>query len=127
MRKILFTILSVFVFSTCSTCKVTKLSPIREIQYGSGGGFTGNVTAYTLKSDGTLWRQNKQIAKLSCEELSPIFELAEQLPKENYVQPGNMYSFIQVVMKDTIFYYSWTADKVPDLKVTELYTKLNKQ
>lgn len=126
MKKILFVII-LFVLCSCSTCKVAKLSPIQEIQYGSGGGFTGNVTTYTLKSDGTLWQQEKQISKLSCDALSSIFELAEQLPKEDFVQPGNVYSFVKIISKDATYYYAWTAGKLPDAKVTELYTKLNNQ
>lgn len=125
MRNILFVILSAFVLSACSTCKVAKSSPIQEIQYGSGGGFTGNVTTYTLKSDGTLWQQEKQISKLSCDALSSIFDLAEQLPKEGFVQPGNVYSFVKIISKDATYYYAWSAGKLPDTKVTELYTKLN--
>ena len=125
MRNGIFIILSALVLSACSTCKVAKLSPIQEIQYGSGGGFTGNVTTYTLKSDGTLWQQEKQISKLSCDALSSIFELAEQLPKEDFVQPGNVYSFVKIISKDATYYYAWTAGKLPDTKVTELYSKLN--
>ena len=126
MRNILF-ILSALVLYACSTCKVAKLSPILEIQYGSGGGFTGNVTTYALKSDGTLWQQEKQISKLSCDALSSIFNLAEQLPKENFVQPGNVYTFVKIISKDATYYYAWSAGKLPDTKVTELYTKLNNQ
>lgn len=124
MKKVIYVIIALLL-SACSTCKVAKSSPIREIQYGNGGGFTGNVTTYTLKSDGTLWQQEKQIFKLSCDALNSIFELAEQLPKEDFVQPGNVYSFVKIISKDATYYYAWTAGKLPDAKVTELYTKLN--
>ena len=117
----------ILLFAACSTSKVTKPSPIQKIQYGSGGGFAGNVTTYTLKADGTLWLQEKQIAKLSCDDLSSLLELAEQLPNENYVRPSNTYYFVQVILKDTTYYWSWNAGNLPDPKVTELYIKLNKR
>ena len=111
----------------CSICKVRRTSPISEIQYGSGGGFTGGVISYTLKSDGSLWKNDKQISKLSCDSLSAIFQMADQLPKENFVQPGNAYSFIKIISKNTTCYYAWFAGDLPDTKVIELYTKLNNQ
>ena len=126
MKKVIYVIIALLL-SACSTCKVAKSSPIQEIQYGSGGGFSGTVSAYTLKSDGTLWQQKKQISKLSCAALCSIFELAEQLPKEDFVQPGNVYSFVKIISKDATYYYAWAAGQLPDAKVIELYSKLNNQ
>ena len=113
--------------SACSTCKVAKLSSIREIQFGNGGGFMGTVTTYCLKVDGSLYKQEQMLKKLTCDSLSIIFELAEQLPKEDFIQPGNTYYFIRLVSREASLYYTWTWENKPNDKIIELYTKLSKQ
>ena len=126
MKKILF-LLFIFLLSACSTCKVAKQSPIREIQFGNGGGFTGVVTTYCLKADGALYKQEQMIKKLTCDSLSSIYELAEQLPKEDYIHPGNTYSFIKIMSRDSTYYYAWMWENKPHVIFVELYTKLSKQ
>lgn len=117
----------VLLFTACSTCKVVKESPIQKIQFGYGGGFTGLVTSYELNADGSLLGQSKKITKLSCDSISAIFELAEQLPEQNYIRPGNMYSFVRIITKDKTLYYTWSWPNQPDNKVIELFNKLNTQ
>lgn len=120
-------ILLIFLLSECSTCKVAKRSPIREIQFGSGGGFVGVATTYNLKADGALYKQEQMIKKLSCDSLCIIYELAEQLPQEDFIFPGNTYSFIRLVLHDTTYYYTWSWENKPNDKIVELYTRLSKQ
>lgn len=126
MKNIL-PILIVFLFFACSMCKIAKQSSIQEIQFGNGGGFIGVETTYSLKADGSLWKQDRKIKKLSCDSLNTIYELAEQLPQEDYMHPGNTYSFIRLVSRDTMYYYTWTWENKPNFKIVELYTKLHKQ
>lgn len=126
MKKLLLLPL-VLAFCACSVCKVAKQSPITEIQFGSGGGFTGAVTTYTLKNDGSLWKQDDKIKKLSCDSISSIYDLAEQLPKVSFVHPSNTYSFVRIISSGTTYYYTWSFGTMPDKKVTELYKKLNRQ
>ena len=126
MKKLLILPL-LLTLCACSTCKVAKQSPINEIQFGNGGGFTGAVTTYTLKNDGTLWKQDDKIKKIPCDSISSIYELAEQLPKENFVHPSNTYSFVRIISSGNTHYYAWSFGNMPDKKVTELYQKLNKQ
>ena len=126
-RKILF-LLSVVVLTACSTCKVEKSTSIHEIQFGNGGGFTGIVTSYSLKSNGILLKEGKKISKLSCDSLEAIFEIAEQLPKENFVHPNNTYSFIKVFSDGKTYYYSWSCgNMVPHEKIIDLHNKLMRQ
>lgn len=126
MKKV-YLILIVILLSACSTCKVAEKSPIREIQFGNGGGFTGALTTYYLKADGSLWKQGQKLKNLSCDSLSTIYELAEQLPQEDFIYPNNTYSFIRLTSRDTTYYYTWSWGEMPDKKVIELYLKLNKQ
>jgi len=121
-------ILFAILFVSCTTCKVAKTSPIREIQFGSGGGFTGARTTYSLKADGSLWKGNEKIKTLSCDSLTSIFELAETLPKENFVHPNNTYSFVRIIRSGTTYYYTWSwGNSTPSKPVSDIYFKLNKQ
>jgi len=126
MRQLLFSLFTIMLCA-CSTCTVAKRFSIQEIQFGNGGGFTGAVETYTLRKDGRIITQNKKDIKLSCDSLRAIFELAEQLPKENFVHPENIYSFIRVSTKNETYYYAWSWGDLPDKKVIELYLKLKKQ
>lgn len=128
MKRIVYILVCfVLMLSACSICKVAKNSPVQEIQFGSGGGFTGAVTTYTIEKNGTLWIQDKKITKLSCDSISAIIEMAEQLPKQNFIQPDNTYSFVRIFTSDETYYYAWSWGNFPDKKVIELYLKLNKQ
>ena len=125
MRKYLLVFIPV-IFVACSTCKIAKQTYIQEIQFGTGGGFTGAVTTYTLKSNGKLLRQSDVISKAPCDSVNLFFELADQLPKEDFVRPGNTYSFVRVILRSGTYYYSWSIEEMPDEKVMDLFTKLHK-
>ena len=125
-RQLLLAIFTIMLCA-CSTCNVTKQFPIQEIQFGNGGGFTGAVETYTLRKDGHLFTQDKRDVKLSCDSLSAIFEIAEQLPKQNFVHPENTYLFVRVSTKNESYYYAWSWGDMPDKKVIELYLKLKNQ
>lgn len=126
MKKI-FSIIIVFLLCACSTCNVEKQSSIQEIQFGNGGGFTGAIITYSLKADGTLYMQEQRVKKISCDSLNTIYELAEQVPQEDFIHPGNTYSFIRLMSRDTVNYYEWSLSNKPNEKIIELYTKLNNQ
>lgn len=124
MKKLfLFLILTL---SACSTCNVSKHANVQEIQFGIGGGFTGAVTTYTLRTNGKLLRQSDVISKIPCDSVNLFYELADQLPKEDFVHPGNTYSFVRVILRSDTYYYSWSIEERPDEKVLDLFTKLNK-
>ena len=115
------------VFLACSTCKVVKQSSIQEIQFGFGGGFTGAISTYTLHKNGTLSAKDMKDIKLSCDSLSAIFEMAEQLPKQNFIRPDNTYSFVRILYQNDTYYYAWSWGDLPNQKVIKLYLKLNNQ
>ena len=126
MKKIVIS-LFIFLLCACSMCKVAQQSPIQEIQFGNGGGFTGGVTTFYLKADGSLWKHDQMLKKLSCDSLNAIYDLAEQLPHEDFIHPGNTYSFIKFVSHDATYYYTWTWEDKPKEIFVELYSKLSKQ
>ena len=45
-------IILLFLFNSCSVTK--NIYSIEKISFGNGGGFTGNVTEYTLDTNGTI-------------------------------------------------------------------------
>ena len=127
MKKIAIILFAILLVS-CSAYKVARTSAIQEIQFGNGGGVTGAVTTYSLKADGSLWKGDDKLKTVSCDTLSSIIKLAETLPKENFVHPNNVYTFVRIIKSGSTYYYAWSlGNSVPDKPVTELYIKLNKQ
>lgn len=128
MKTKLFTLVSsLILLSACSTQKLAIQSPIKEIQFGNGGGITGAVTTYTIKPDCTLWKNDNMLKNIPRDTIAAIFECAEQLPKQNYIHPDNIYSFVRIIQNDTTYYYVWSLGQTPDKKIINLYIKLNKQ
>lgn len=117
MKTKLFTLISSFILlSACSTQKLAIQSPIKEIQFGNGGGVTGTVTTYKIKTDCTLWKNDNLLKSIPRDSLSAILEYVEQLPKENYLHPDNIYSFVRIIQKDTTYYYVWSWGQSPNKK-----------
>lgn len=125
MKKLLL-LLSLSLIA-CSTCKVANVSRIKEIQFGEGGGITGQIRTYSLKNDGKICIGEKQIKVISSDSISAILDLAEHLPKENSVMPSNTFNFIRLILEDKTYYYVWSIENMPDTKVLELYKRLKIQ
>ena len=122
MKKIL--VFFVCVLAACSTCKVAKQSPIQEIQFGGGGGATSMYSKHIVNSNGEVFKNGNKLKKLTCQELSEIFDLAEQIDSPS-VNPGNASIYIAIVRKDTTISLIWDWHQHPDSLTNELYIKLN--
>lgn len=48
--------LSVIMLCSCVAGRSLAKSDIDELLFGFGGGFTGNVTTYSLKKDGSIYK-----------------------------------------------------------------------
>ena len=125
MKKLLL-LLSLSLLA-CNTCKVANVSKIQEIQFGAGGGITGDIRTYSLDNKGNLYYQEKLVKKISGDSISVLLKLAEQLPQEDLVNSGNRYCFLRIISKDSAHYYAWSLDKDTNPKVVELYNKLKIQ
>lgn len=76
-----------------------------RIVFGSGGGFTGNVTEYTLDANGnlkmaeSLTGNESNLGKIKKSSLKKIYKALSELNLSgiNSNQPGNMYYFIKEV------------------------------
>lgn len=128
--RILF-LLAVIV-SACSPKPVTVEERIEfpEIQFMSGGGFTGMYTTYIYDKEGKILVQEEgermQIGELTdAEEKTIYIEINELMNKEEPINvPGNMtYS---VTVKDKTINYSWVwgdSKFPPPVKVQEFFDK----
>ncbi|MBN2610212.1 MAG: hypothetical protein JXB00_01510 [Bacteroidales bacterium] len=86
------------------------------IVFGSGGGFTGQVTAFKLYKNGKILKGTgkaevtyHEYAKLKKSVAKNVFN---ELNNENFVsfrEPGNMYYFISYTYKKKEVNYTWGA------------------
>ncbi|MEO6902826.1 MAG: hypothetical protein ABI315_06715 [Bacteroidia bacterium] len=126
MKLILSTILFVlFSTSSCSSRKqvntVTQENKteelkmnkeIKEVKFGNGGGFTGAVTEYLIKTNGDVYMMDAEsnqpttkVKTLSETDIKGIQKKVKELPKEiwSFNHPYNMYSFVEVEGKRAVF------------------------
>ncbi len=79
---------------------------------------------HIVNSKGEVYKNGNKLKNLTCQELSEIFGLAEQIDSPN-VNPGNASLYITIVRKDTTLILIWDWQQRPDSITNELYTKLN--
>jgi hypothetical protein len=96
-------------------------TPQPVLTFGSGGGFTGAVTTYTLHGDGQLHRaktfadQPELIAKLDRKLTAGFFKKAEDLLSRTgtFIHPGNQYFFVKLGAGDAQKAATWGAADYP--------------
>lgn len=101
--------LLIFIFLNASNCASDK--GFKEIQFGTGGGFTGEVTSYRIKENGDVFKinsgeQDEQLIKsITAEELKMIREKIANVPPQalHLNHPYNMYSFIKIDTMNTVW------------------------
>lgn len=122
--KYLFLFLLVFLTS-CSVCRISTKTNVETIHFGSGGGFTGAVTTYILKSDGKLLKDDVLLKNIPCDSVLSVFRLAEQINVKQY-HPDNIYNFIYIKTKTVEHYYVWSWGDQLDGQLAELDRELLK-
>ena len=120
-----------------NSCHLQRYTPAtfpgKQLTFGSGGGFTGQVTEYTLLENGQLFLNNtltkeiKQVQRLGWKKRKWAFAEAEKLNLDqlSFNHPGNLYYFIQVKQGETSHRVTWgdpTAATPPQLE--EFYRQL---
>ncbi len=113
MKKFTITLLASLITIMSFSCKSTKYdspteSPDPQITFGSGGGFTGAVTDYTLLENGQLFKRNSMkneflaMHKIKSDVVEQMFKNYEflKIGEETINEPGNLYYFIQFKDKD---------------------------
>ncbi len=125
--------LVVLILSNCSVNKSLNNKLVNEITFGSGGGFTGAVIKYQIKSSGEITKINsidnktillKTINKRKFREINKkVNKLTETQLKYN--QPENIYYFIEIDNGvKTIITWGENNKEAP-LEIKQLYAYLS--
>ena len=128
-------ILSMFCFS-CKSQEYVAERP--QIQFGTGGGFTGWVTTYYLMDNGQLYVKKHEsetydsVKKVDKATVKGIFDFIDtnQLGKKNFRQPDNMYQFVAFQLEknpgEPPIRVVWSeGNKLIDQNMETLYKMLN--
>lgn len=120
------TILFLLNVSNCSSPKT-----FQEIKFGEGGGFTGAVTEYEIKSNGDLFvnksleKTQTKIKTIDKDQMKTIQEKVDKISSESWQSnhPFNVYYFIETD-KGKI---TWGDPSFPaTTELQELFDYLNK-
>jgi hypothetical protein len=127
MRTLIYILL--FSIGACTTSKNTINSSIETIAFGNGGGFTGEVTTYSLSADGQLNKvdgnKNNSIKKVDKKTVKELFEKASELKSYQFNVPENVYSFLEIQTKENKQNIIWGFGSTKiDNRVTQLYNAL---
>lgn len=100
-------------------------SEIDQIEFGGGGGFTGQETTYTLTAQSKLLKEKTVLKEVDPKQTADLFEKAVKIGELNYNKPGNIYSFIRIKTTDHTNPIIWAKGKEPKSKeVIKLYQEL---
>lgn len=125
-----YSLISLLLLLFATSCTSTKLPG--DIYFGSGGGFTGNVTTYTLSPDLNLYKtesiaQKKELLRsISKKELAGI---ATAFTKMNFKDiavntPGNMSQFITIKENGKVYTSIWSGKTSGNESIDKLYSQL---
>jgi hypothetical protein len=99
MRNFVFLLTLGLFFHSCVPIGISSKYNIEELSFGSGGGFTGNVTMFRLTSDGTLYKNENFFKKISKKKLHNLYHDANTFKDFRLNSPDNIYSFIHIKSK----------------------------
>jgi hypothetical protein len=109
------------------TSKIVVNSGIKEIKFGTGGGFTGEVRTYKLTAACKLFEKEKVLKKVESKKTMKLFIQAKELKELNFNEPENIYSFIEIKTKLRTNRIVWNYRSTTlDNKVIQLYNDLFK-
>jgi len=120
MNKLAFMIL--LSLASCVSSSKIQNTGVKEIRFGSGGGFVGKEDSYTLRSDGNIIDANDlKINKLKSRSTLDFFNLASNLRDYSFDHPSNHYYFIEIRSKDNSLNKIVWSDESDSVK-TEVLT-----
>ena len=122
--KIYYLLLFVLL-NSCATNKMLEKTGVEEINFGHGGGFTGELKTYKLTAKGKLFEKGTEIKTLDSKTTLKLFKQAKELINLDFQKPENMYSFLEIKTKDKTNRIVWAdASTAVDKRVVELYNEL---
>lgn len=139
MKKLLTALILALPFLSCKTQEkiYTPESYAREIiSFGSGGGFTGKTTSYSILRNGQMFKNGSEVSGVASGELNKLEDKIVDQLFLNFVNlklveitlddPGNMYRFINYKENGNIHQIKWGGknEEVPK-NVKTFYKILN--
>lgn len=118
-------------------CKPTKYTPgnfpDRQLRWGSGGGYTGKETMYTLLENGQIFLLKNageftETTSAKPKRAKDLYNLMETLglSKVEFKHPGNTYHFIEVLNGDSVHRISWGMKNNPvNPEISEFFRQLS--
>lgn len=125
-----------FLYSKCKSSEVFTPETFdkRKINFGSGGGFAGTITEYSLLENGQLFGRQSQSSPwqamdtLQKTQVKQYFKQIEQLNllKVKFDRPGNWSYFITIEENGKPHKIQWCAEVKPQqASVISFYNILN--
>lgn len=113
------------IFYSCTTDKLISQTGIDEINFGGGGGFTGQVNNFKLSSEGELSDKIKKLKEVNSKVTLKAFEKAKELKDYSFNSPDNVYSFIEIKSKGKVNRIVWSlSSSEVNRKVIDLHNSL---
>lgn len=120
--------ISLLLLNSCISSDKIKSTGIKEIQFGTGGGFVGSTTSHSLDNNGGLILIGNQInpkKKLSGKVTEVIFTLANKLKSYRFNEPDNFYSFITIITANDTNRIVWgISSQTIDTTAIQLHRRL---
>jgi hypothetical protein len=107
--------------------------PTQQLRWGTGGGFVGKETSYTMLKNGQVFLSEMagpltETANKKSKSAAAIFKTVEalNLAKLEFNYPGNTYSFIELKDGDAVSRVAWgDPTYTVSSEVKELFERLN--
>lgn len=97
---------------------------IKEINFGNGGGFTGEVKTYVLTADSKLLEKGKELKKVKSKTTLSLYNKALAVKDYSFNEPDNIYVFIEIKTNEKTNRIVWHVGSKIDDKIIELYNNL---
>lgn len=115
----LWTIL-ILSLGACKTHTLQQL-PETRLYFGNGGGFAGAYTEYMLLENGQLFQRESlqgafvALSKVKRSQAKALFKAwtEQQLDKQNFHHPGNLYRFLRMEEGQEVHRITWGASDPP--------------
>jgi hypothetical protein len=120
-------------FAFCKTIHYSAGQlPAQQIRWGEGGGFSGRETTYVLLDNGQIFKKGgisdpyTEMSSFPSSKAKRLFKRAQslRLMELDFQDPGNIYSFIEIVEGDQVRRIVWGGKKPVPPAVTAFYQEL---
>lgn len=119
-------IILTLLLNSCMTGKQIAKTGVEKIQFGTGGGFTGIETMYTLNQDGDIKDKSDSVLyNMSKKDVLEFFEKASENKDIEFQKPENLYSFFTIITESDTNRIVWGQEStaVPS-DILDLHKKL---